>query len=299
LSATQNTKEYVKRLVRPIALPVYQRLAPYRISAMTERRARLEADVEALNRYLPTIVNTIASQNAASRETRRQILAAQARLDNYDQGFRYIQQRVEFIRREILLEQRYRESDSRPHPEAVDPQIMNEDKLTKMQGALRINLGAGHIPLPDYLNVDGRELPGIDITSDVRKLPFSPGELTEIRSAHLLEHFPIEDLRRTMLPYWVSLLKEGGTFVAVVPDVETMVRERAAGRMPFGDFIEVMYGGQEYEGDFHFTGFSPETLTSLLEEAGLSDVTVRDSARRNGACYEMEIEATRRNVAPA
>ena len=75
-----------------------------------------------------------------------------------------------------------------------------------------------------------------------------------------------------------------------------MVNERAARRLPFNDFIEVMYGGQEYEGDYHFAGFSPESLESLLVEAGLAEVTVREYARRNGACYEMEIEATRRNV---
>ncbi len=177
--------------------------------------------------------------------------------------------------------------------------MVNEDKFEAMRGALRINLGAGHIPKPDYLNVDARELPGVDITSDVRKLPFSPGELSEIFSAHLLEHFPAEELRRNLLPYWVSLLEDGGKFVCVVPDVATMVNERAAGRMPFDDFIEVMYGGQEYEGDFHFNGFSPESLEALLVEAGLSDVKVRESGRRNGACYEMEIEATRHISSPA
>jgi hypothetical protein len=97
-----------------------------------------------------------------------------------------------------------------------------------------------------------------------------------------------------VLPRWVSLLEDGGKLVSVVPDVETMVAERAARRMPFGDFIEVMYGGQEYDGDFHFSGFSKETLTRLLEDAGLEDVKVIEEGRRNGACYEMEIEAVRR-----
>jgi hypothetical protein len=87
--------------------------------------------------------------------------------------------------------------------------------------------------------------------------------------------------------------------VAVVPDVETMVSERAAGRMPFDDFVEVMYGGQEYAGDFHFSGFSKETLTTLLEDVGLEDVKVVEEGRRNGACYEMEIEAVRRISSPA
>ncbi len=254
----------------------------------------LETGVEALNRYTPAVVNTIASQSASSRENRRLLKEIQAGLENHEQGFRYIQQRIEFIRKELLLELRYNDRDSRQQFDAVEPQIVNQEKLEQMRGHIRVNIGAGHIPLPEYLNVDARALPGIDVTSDVRKLPFSPGEVSEIYSAHLLEHFPAEELRRSILPHWVSLLEPGGTFVAVVPDTETMVTERAAGRMPFGDFIEVMYGGQDYDGDFHFSGFSPESLTALLVEAGLEDVKVRENARRNGACYEMEIEATRR-----
>ena len=176
--------------------------------------------------------------------------------------------------------------------------MTNEQKLRAMEGNLRINVGAGHITRDDYLNVDSRELPGIDIVADVRQLPFQPEQLKELYSAHLLEHFPVEELRRVILPRWVSLLEDGGKLVSVVPDVETMVSERAAGRIPFDEFVEVMYGGQEYPGDFHFSGFSKETLTRLLEDAGLEDVKVIEEGRRNGACYEMEIEAVRRISSP-
>ena len=116
--------------------------------------------------------------------------------------------------------------------------------------------------------------------------------------AHVLEHFPLDELRRVILPHWVSLLEDGGKLVTVVPDVEAMVAERAAGRMPFEDFIEVVYGGQEYAGDAHFSGFSTASLIALLEEAGLEDVKVVEEGRRNGKCLEMEIEAVRRVPSP-
>ena len=38
--------------------------------------------------------------------------------------------------------------------------------------------------------------------------------------------------------------------------------------MPFEDFREVLYGAQEYEGDAHFTGFTPDSFCELLREAG-------------------------------
>ena len=33
--------------------------------------------------------------------------------------------------------------------------------------------------------------------------------MSEIYSAHLLEHFPEEELSRELLPYWYSLLRPG------------------------------------------------------------------------------------------
>jgi hypothetical protein len=55
----------------------------------------------------------------------------------------------------------------------------------------------------------------------------------------------------------------------------------------------VTFGGQEYEGDFHFTMFTPSSLTTLVTRAGFADVTVVDRARPNGDCLEFELVATR------
>jgi predicted SAM-dependent methyltransferase len=317
VSAKSSVKRIGKRLIWPVTKRVYGRIAfraeelhrdfntlPVLIDART---AELEKTIEVLNRHLPTVVNTIASQNAAARQNQRRINNLETAL--HDHGFalgghtdaiKQLQERLEFIRREILLEQRYSAPAAAAPREAagVPARIVDLDRYEKMRGAFRINVGAGHVIMPEHLNVDMRELPGIDITADVRRLPFEAGEVSEIYSAHLLEHFTIEDLRRSILPYWVSLLEDGGKLVSVVPDVETMVNERAAGRMSFSDFVEVMYGGQEYEGDFHFWGYSKESLTQLLEEAGLEDVKVVEEGRRNGLCFEMEIEAVRRVVSP-
>jgi predicted SAM-dependent methyltransferase len=316
VSAKNTAKSVGKRLAQPFTRRVYGRIdaradqlhqeiqalpvaVDQRTAAVVDQRtAALEADVEVLNRYLPTVANTIASANAASRATERRMRALESSVAE-------TRDRIEFVRREILLEQRYGASSSpartAPSPgagQAVTARVTDTEKLRRMQGNLRLNVGAGHIVRDGYLNVDSRELPGIDIVADVRDLPFDEAEVTEIYSSHVLEHFPVEELRRVVLPEWVSLLEDGGKLVSVVPDVETMVAERAAGRMPFEDFVLVMYGGQEYEGDFHFSGFSKETLTQLLEEAGLEDVKVIEEGRYNGGCYEMEVEAVRRIPSP-
>ena len=134
---------------------------------------------------------------------------------------------------------------------------------------LRVNIGAGHVPMDGYVNVDMRELPGIDVVATVDDLPFEPGTVDEIFSSHTLEHFPQELLRRQLLPYWASLLKPGGTSCTIAPDLEAMTADFANGETPFEDLREVVYGGQEYEGDAHFTGFTPESFANLLRRGGL------------------------------
>lgn len=209
-----------------------------------------------------------------------------------------LNRRLEFVRKEILFELRHSSRAVEPGG-AVETSLLNPLKLDQMGDLVRLNLGAGHLSLVQYLNVDTRALDGIDLVADVRSLPFERDSVAEIYSSHVLEHFPAEELGKVLMPYWVSLLRPGGEFVAVVPDMETMIAEYAAGRMEFEELREVMYGSQEYEGNFHFNGFSQASIRTLFEEAGLTEVQVRASGRRNGLCYEMEIAGVRPPVALA
>ncbi|WP_210243618.1 hypothetical protein, partial [Mesorhizobium sp. B2-4-3] len=160
------------------------------------------------------------------------------------------------------------------------------------KGQLRLNLGCGHIALADYINVDTRDLPGVDIVADVGDLPVREGCVNEIFSAHLIEHFPLETMRRRLLPYWRSRLRSGGTFKAVTPDAAAMVQAVTTGAMSFEDFREVTYGAQDYDGDYHFNLFTPDSLRTLLQEAGFEGISIPVAGRRNGKCFEFEIVAT-------
>jgi len=79
----------------------------------------------------------------------------------------------------------------------------------------------------------------------------------------------------------------------VVPDAEAMLAGHADGSIPFEDLRAVLYGGQEYEGDFHFTMFTAESLGRLLSEAGFVDVVIEDSGRRNDISLELQVAARR------
>jgi predicted SAM-dependent methyltransferase len=201
----------------------------------------------------------------------------------------FLLRRVETVRAEMLNELRY----GGPAEDVVDvePKIVNHAAIEAAD--LRLNLGAGHIPLEGFVNVDMRELPGIDVVAPVDNLPFQRGALAEIFSSHTVEHFPEIELRRRLLPYWFSMLRPGGVFRAVVPDLDAMSAQFVRGEISFDSYRAVVYGGQEYEGDFHYTGFTPESLGHLLADAGFQKVEVLERGRPNGDCLEFEIVGTR------
>ena len=209
-------------------------------------------------------------------------------------ALRKLTNRIEFVRRELMFEMRYgaRSRQIVGDPATIQPRIISTEKVrTARSSSLKINLGCGHIPLDEYINIDRRELLGVDVVADVSALPFEQGEVDEIFSAHVLEHFPQEQLRRELLPYWRSLLKPGGVFRAVVPDAEFMIREYCNNNYPFAHLREVTFGSQDYDGDFHFNMFSRNQLSELLTEAGFINVQYEAEGRPNGICFEMAVTA--------
>jgi predicted SAM-dependent methyltransferase len=173
-------------------------------------------------------------------------------------------------------------------------EVVSNGKLCEMRKTgIRLNLGCGHIPLDGFLNIDRRKLPGVDIVAEVDNLPFDNGEVSEIYSAHLIEHFPQEQLRRVLLIYWFNLLAPGGRFRAVAPDAHAMMNAYFAGAYQFEQLREVTFGGQDYDGDFHFNMLTTFSLTTLLKEAGFQDIIVVAENRVNGGCKEFEVSAVR------
>ena len=218
-------------------------------------------------------------------------------LAQFQNTTRQLWERIDFIRKEILLEIQYGSNPTSTKSEKkAEPKIVNPSKIEQMAASgLRLNLGCGHIPIDQYINVDQRELPGVDVVAGVEDIPFEPGTVSEVYSAHLIEHFPQEHFRRRLLPYWRSLLTEHGILHVVAPDGEAMLDGIAKRTYAFSDFREVLFGGQDYDGDFHYNMFTPDSLAQLLAEAGFEDITCVEKGRRNGACFEFEMSAKRGN----
>jgi predicted SAM-dependent methyltransferase len=218
------------------------------------------------------------------------------KLESLSRDVRHLAGRVEFVRRELMFEMRYGASTPSDEPDRLkaETEIVSPEKLAiARKTGIRLNLGCGHICVEGYLNVDRRRLPGVDIVAEVDVLPFEAGDVTEIRSAHLIEHFPQEQLRRTLLPYWFGLLRPGGDFIVIAPDAQAMMTNYVAGEYPFEQIREVTFGGQDYDGDFHYNMLTTGSVTKLLEEAGFVNVRIVAENRVNGACKEFEIAARR------
>lgn len=285
-------KQAVKWILRPFVKPLLNRFHAQ------------QHQIDQITHHLPILLNAISTQNATAREFERtrQTLDAtfadhEARMAEQEERLRVFAEQVgdvaergEFIRREMMYEARYGS-----HSHGVDHVEPHEVDLSGIDQTepLRLNLGSGHIPREGFVNVDSRELDGVDVVSDVRALPFDQASADEIYSSHLVEHFPAEELRRVLLPHWLELLRPGGKLVAVTPDAETMIEETAAGRMAFDDLQRVTFGDQEYDGDFHFAMYTPESFAGLLSEVGFTNVEIVERGRRNGLCYEFEIQAER------
>ena len=258
---------------------------------LTENAGRLREEVVTTEAQLREAMAAIEQRLAEAAAATEQRLAEAAAATE-----QRLRDRIEFARAETMFELRtYLPGNGIPPAAAVQPRILEQAKVEAMRaaGSMRLNVGCGHVPLEGYVNVDMRALPGVDVVAEAGALPFEAETVAEIHSAHLLEHFPVEQLRRVVLPHWRALLRPGGELRAVVPDAEAMLADFAAGLMPFDDLREVTYGLQEYAGDFHFNMFSREGLRTLLREAGFADVSFAFQGRQNGKCRDMEIRGVR------
>ena len=270
-------------------------------AALPTQVLELQLRLDLIEAHLPDLLNTIASAHGTQRAMTRRVAELAAAQENQgtsieNQGTSMGQaaeaqwQRIEMIRRELMFELRY--SDRAGQRVAAETKVINAEKLSHaLAEGLRLNLGCGHIALEEYINIDARVLPGVDVIADVDNLPVEAGQAAEVFSAHLVEHFPQEEFERHILPYWISLLRPSGELRAVVPDAGAMLAAHGEGKFSYSDLREVLYGGQEYEGDFHFNMYTTESLGAILAEAGLIDIKVEAEGRVNGACLEFQIVA--------
>lgn len=135
-----------------------------------------------------------------------------------------------------------------------------------------VDLGSGpekdsyHTEEGAVLRVDIREDVNPDYRCDLRVLPFANEEFDIVFSSHTLEHFERKEIGK-VLDEWIRILKKEGELRLVLPNLKWAAQHILNEEID-NDVMNVLYGQQSYEYNFHKCGFIPQTVEQLLAERG-------------------------------
>lgn len=165
---------------------------------------------------------------------------------------------------------------------------------------MKLNLGCGRDIRQGYVNIDLHPGLGVDEVADLSKFPWfwNDESVDEILMLDFLEHFPYNQTDKILSEAW-RILKMGGELTIQVPDATHLLRainfsppfkcNRCGWDFPVGDlranffvcgscgqsWVDIakaaqarLFGGQDYEGNWHFTTFSGLLLREILRSNG-------------------------------
>ena len=146
---------------------------------------------------------------------------------------------------------------------------------------IKLHLGCGLKHLEDYINIDIRYLPGVDEVNNIRFLRnYKPNSVDEIYACHVLEHFGRWEYKE-VLKRWFEILKPGGQLRLAVPDFGSICSYYNKTH-DLNSLIGLLYGGQDYDENYHYITFDYNTLSTDLENIGYNDVEFWDEEKHPG-----------------
>jgi glycosyltransferase involved in cell wall biosynthesis/predicted SAM-dependent methyltransferase len=143
------------------------------------------------------------------------------------------------------------------------------------QNAKVLEVGGGDTPL-FRPNMDLRKLPTTDIVHDCTKLPWPIPDATYdgVFTKYFLEH-PSWRMTPAVISEIARVLKPGGRMISITPNTLEQCKEIARRNRIGIEESAMLFGGQE-EADWntHRAAFSPEYMTQLCNQVGLSIVKI-------------------------
>ena len=141
---------------------------------------------------------------------------------------------------------------------------------------MKLHIGCGTKHLEGYTNIDIRYLPGVDEVNNIRFLRnYKENSVDEIYACHVLEHFGRWEYKE-VLKRWFEILKPGGYIRLAVPNFEAICKYYNKTN-DLKSLIGLLYGGQDYDENYHYITFDFTTLTNDLKNIGYSRVTGWDT----------------------
>lgn len=136
---------------------------------------------------------------------------------------------------------------------------------------MKLHLGCGTKHIDGYVNVDVRDLPGVDLIADITYLnTIEKGTADVIYVSHVLEHIT-RTMYKGVLKRWFNILAPGGTLRIAVPDFEAVV-EHYNEHKDLTLLRGFLYGGQTYPENFHYCAWDFEQLSADLKSVGFENV---------------------------
>lgn len=143
---------------------------------------------------------------------------------------------------------------------------------------IKLNLGSGDRTLDSsFLNCDIRPIDNVDIVCDTKKLPVDDNLVDEIYAIDHLEHFD-RTAAEDILLEWHRALKPGGRLTLQTPNMQTLATMIVDNSEDIDKVIRWIFGGQDYPGNYHFNGFTPASMYSLLEKVGFDFIHIESFA---------------------
>jgi hypothetical protein len=139
-----------------------------------------------------------------------------------------------------------------------------------------LNIGCGYDKRPGYLNIDMDPAcePDFLVTeTNAGQLPSNYFE--KVLAKDVLEHIPRTQTLAALVQ-WAQYLKIGGRLelqTSSVYGIVDMMRQQETFEYHYGMTV-CMFGSQAHPGDFHFTGFTEQTLRVHLLAAGFMPISI-------------------------
>lgn len=130
---------------------------------------------------------------------------------------------------------------------------------------LDIGCGVEETKKKGYLGVDWYT-DAADVKAKMWELPYKDGEVDEIYSAQALEHVAKYRVME-VLTEWKRVLKIGGTLELRIPDLEWACMWWLRHQSTSWD-MDIIYGTQKHDGEFHKTGFTPKIIWDYFAQLG-------------------------------
>jgi predicted SAM-dependent methyltransferase len=151
---------------------------------------------------------------------------------------------------------------------------------------ISLDIGSGRKPHKGFIGIDKYIIGDGIVNTDMWDLPYADNTVERIYSSHALEHLAKREILPT-LKEWDRVLIPGGEIGIIVPDLEWCIRAWLEHRTNDW-YLDIIFGNQDHEGEFHKTGFTVDMLGWYLTEAGFVDLKydTHDSHRQQCIAFQ-------------